>query len=334
MTGKVLHIPQDHDIMTLHDQLEEFKKDISVGLTKTPKQIPSKYFYDERGSELFNAITRHPDYYLTECELEILNTHKNAIAELVNSDAINLIELGPGEGVKSQLLIKQFLQQTTNFTYSPIDISENYLIKLVNQFNLQLPELKTTAIHADYFKGLEWLSTDSKRKNLVLFLGSSIGNFDNDAAHGFLRHLWQSLHDGDNILIGFDLKKDINTLLRAYNDSDGITREFNLNLLQRMNRELGANFNRDAFSHYATYNVNSGAMESYLISLKEQAIDVSVLRRAFVFMPFEPIHVEVSYKYLLPQIERFATDSGFEVMQNYFDSKCNFVDSLWRVYKS
>lgn len=334
MTGRVLHIHGNQDIMTLHDQQEEFKKDILVGLAKSPKQIPSKYFYDEHGSELFNDITRHPDYYLTDCELEILNTNKDAIAHLINSDSINLIELGPGEGVKSQLLIKKFMQLANHFTYCPIDISENYLFKLVNQLNNQLPSLKTMAIHADYFDGLKWLSTDAKRKNLVLFLGSSIGNFDNSAADDFFHHLWLTLHDGDNVLIGFDLRKEIDVLLRAYSDSDGITREFNLNLLQRMNRELGANFDRDVFSHYATYNVNSGAMESYLVSLKAQTIDIPALETTFDFMPFEPIHVEVSYKYLLSQIERFAATAQFKIVQNYFDVKHNFVDSLWRVCKS
>lgn len=328
--SSVIHVPDD-GLTVKQNTKDEFKNDILAGLTLPNKQIQSKYFYDDRGSELFNQITRHPDYYLTRCELDILNRYKQQLSSMISAQAFNLVELGPGEGLKTQILIEQFLKDSLDFTYMPIDISSQYLLSLVRQFKQQLPALKHTPIHADYFKGLEWLSDHSKRRNLVLFLGSSIGNFDWASANAFLSHLHESLHAGDYILIGFDLRKDIGILMRAYNDIDGITRDFNLNLLTRMNRELSANFDETKFSHYATYNVYSGAMESYLISLQDQSIHMDALQKTFHFHAYEAMHVEFSCKYLLSQIEEMATANGFEIVNHFKDTQHYFVDSLWRV---
>lgn len=329
----VIHITDDQDLKTRYQEKNAFKTDIQLGFAKTEKKIQSKYFYDEHGSELFNQITRHPDYYLTQCEIEILNTYKKQISALLGDKPYNVIELGPGEGIKTQILIEQFLRDSLNFTYMPIDISTKYLNTLSKQFNQQLPALKLTPIHSDYFKGLEWLSEHSGRQNLVLFLGSSIGNFDPVLTEEFLHHLWEILHDGDHVLLGFDLRKDINVLMRAYSDQDGITRDFNMNLLQRMNRELHAHFDADKFSHYATYNVYSGAMESYLVSLEQQIVAIDALDRSYSFDAIEPIHVEYSYKYLVSQIEEFARTTGFSIVQHFTDTRNYFIDSLWRVNK-
>ncbi|STX28198.1 Histidine-specific methyltransferase EgtD [Legionella beliardensis] len=318
---------------SLEDSRNTFLADILTGLTSSNKFISSKYFYDEKGSELFNLITRHPDYYLTNCELEILRNYKGELSQLLGQQGFNLIELGPGEGIKSRILIEQFLQDSLEFTYFTIDISRKYLNQIVKKFNHDLPNLKLIALNSDYFKGLRWLNTQSVRKNLLLFLGSSIGNFSPENTQSFLREIWQDLNDGDYFLIGFDLRKDIDILLRAYNDSDGITRKFNYNLLHRLNRELGANFKPELFYHYAPYNVYSGAMESYLISSQEQTIFIKDLDRAFHFNEFEPIHLEFSYKYLLSQISDFAQENGFSIIKNFFDSKKYFVDSLWQVHK-
>jgi dimethylhistidine N-methyltransferase len=240
---------------------------------------------------------------------------------LLGEDEFNLIELGPGEGIKTQLLIEQFLADSLHFNYIPIDISAEYLHKLLNQFNRLITGLTMTPIHSDYFRGLKWINTNAKRRNLVLFLGSSIGNFDPIAVKVFLSHLHDALQDGDYVLLGFDLRKDIDILLRAYNDSAGLTREFNLNLLKRLNRELGANFKLEKFRHYPTYNVYSGAMESYLISLEAQIVAIKALARSFTFEAIEPIHVEYSYKYMLPQIEEFAQLTGFKTIENFTDSR-------------
>ncbi|WP_131780996.1 L-histidine N(alpha)-methyltransferase [Legionella gresilensis] len=307
--------------------------DILNGLTSEKKFISSKYFYDEQGSELFNKITRHPDYYLTNCELEILQNHKAEIADLLNQQSFNLIELGPGEGIKGRILIEQFLQNSLDFTYYAIDISNKYLVQIINQYSQEFPDLKLGALNSDYLKGLQWLKMQSNRKNLLLFLGSSIGNFNYGHTQTFLQEIWSYLKNDDYLLIGFDLRKDIDILLRAYNDKDGITRAFNFNLLHRLNQELGANFDPTLFYHYAPYNVYSGAMESYLISSQKQNVFIKALDKSIHFSEFEPIHLEFSYKYLLPQINEFAKQSNFAIVKNFFDSKNYFVDSLWQVHK-
>lgn len=328
----IITVNDESELESHHDIKSEFIHDVQEGLSKSKKQIQSKYFYDDQGCELFNQITRHPDYYLTQCEIEILNTYKKQLAELITSP-FNLIELGPGEGIKTQILMEAFLKEACCFRYIPIDISKNYLKSFIMQYKQRLPALQITPIHSDFFRGIEWLKKNSISRNLVLFLGSSIGNFDPSDTIHFLQHLSGSLNDGDYVLLGFDLRKDINILLRAYNDNNGITREFNLNMLRRINRELGANFDINKFYHYATYNVYSGAMESYIVSLEQQMIYIAALEKSYAFESIEPIHVEYSHKYTLVQIESFAQASGFEVIQHFIDSKDYFVDALWQVKK-
>ena len=150
---------------------QEFAKDVLNGLSHEKKYLQAKYFYDIKGSELFNQITRHPDYYLTNCELEILDKYKGELSELLNNEGFNLIELGPGEGIKARILIDQFLKDSRDFTYFAIDISRKYLNQIIKQFHNELPNLKLETIHSDFFKGLRWLSSQSKRRNIVLFLG-------------------------------------------------------------------------------------------------------------------------------------------------------------------
>lgn len=319
-----------------HFSVEEdhnhFIEDVRSGLSRSKKHLSSKYFYDTRGSQLFNLITKHPDYYLTQCELEIINHYKEKISKRLKRD-FNLIELGPGEGIKTRLLIDQFLKDGHDFTYFTIDISAKYLSQIVEKYNQELPELPLVALNADYFKGLQWLTKQSTQCNLVLFLGSSIGNFTPRSTNVFLKNIWNDLKDGDYCLIGFDLLKDMQTLLKAYNDSAGLTREFNLNLLTRINRELGGHFNPQHFKHYGVFNVNHGAMESYLVSDREDDIYIDSLKKSFHFNAYEPLHLEYSYKYTLNQITEHAALNGFKVVENYFDEKHFFVDSLWQVVK-
>lgn len=330
---EIIHVQDPHDNKSKQDDLTIFKFDIHQGFEKNNKQILSKYFYDEHGCELFNKITRHPDYYLTKCELEILHQCKKKLSDYIGDKSFNLVELGPGEGIKTQILIDQFIQDNLHFRYTPIDISTKYLNVLSQQFHKKVPGLKLTAIHADYFKGLEWLSEKSEQVNLVLFLGSSIGNFTLSETEEFIRHLHEVLHDGDYVFLGFDLRKNIDILLRAYNDSDNITRDFNLNLLSRINRDLSANFDLNKFNHYATYNVYTGAMESYLISLEKQIVNIEKIGKSFVFDEIEPIHVEYSHKFLISQIEDLAKQNYFQIVEHFTDTKNYFVDTLWRVVK-
>ncbi|MDH3252586.1 MAG: L-histidine N(alpha)-methyltransferase, partial [Ignavibacteria bacterium] len=199
--------------------------------------------------------------------------------------------------------------------------------------NTTFPSLEVTGLVTDYFNGLKWLNNRHPRRNLVMFLGSSIGNFTHSEACVFMRNVWNCLNHDDVVLIGFDLKKDIELLLRAYNDSQGVTREFNLNVLHRINSELGGNFDVTKFRHFGTYDVFSGGMESYLVSLEHQSVFIEKIGRAFSFEAWEPIHTEYSYKYLVSDIEQLAGETGFEIHENLFDERRFFTDSVWRVHK-
>jgi L-histidine N-alpha-methyltransferase len=321
---------QDVQISESH---EAFALDVLIGLSQTPKSLPSKYFYDEEGSKLFQQITELPEYYLTQCESEIFHSKKDEIARLVNGSRFNLVELGAGDGRKTKILLEHFLKAGLDFRYVPIDICEAAVKGLIGGLNKHSPRLPIKGLVADYRDGLKWLSNTNGHRNVVLFLGSSIGNFSYSEAREFLYGLWNALEDGDHLLIGFDLKKDIQLLERAYNDSKDVTARFNLNLLHRINRELGGNFDADQFQHYSTYNALSGAMESYLISRREQVVDIEALNQSFSFEAWEPVHTEYSYKYLESDIASLAEETGFSIVAQLMDSKKYFVDSVWQVSK-
>ncbi len=311
-----------------------FAMDVMEGLSQRPKQIPPVYLYDENGSRLFRQITALEEYYLTKCEHEILTSYKEEISQLLPRQSFNLIELGAGDGRKTVLLIDHFIKRHLEFEYLTLDISPEF----VNGLTLSLeemfsPGLKVTGIVAEYFDGLKWLANKSSSKNLVLFLGSNIGNFDYFGVRKFLRHLWDCLKPEDLVLIGFDLKKDLEVLNRAYNDPGGVTREFNMNLLERINRELGGDFDRGKFLYYSGYDVATGAVESYLLSMERQEVSIRDLNRVFSFEAWEPIHTESSLKYLETEIASLAAEIGFQVQRDFFDSRRYFVDSLWRVIK-
>ncbi len=328
--SQLIHVSPSSKIETLHDGLEVFKNDLQLSLSQVPKCIESKYFYDKTGSHLFNRITKHPDYYLTQAELTILQAIKGNLLDKLKPYRVNLVELGPGEGIKTELLLNFFMQQQLSCTYIPIDISEQYLKKVIKKLEGHGISLPITALHADYLQGLKWLMPNSDVRSLVLFLGSSIGNFHHHQAQDFFMQMRKNLHCDDFVLIGFDLHKDKDILLRAYDDSDRITRAFNLNLLCRINRELNANFDLSKFRHHPRYNEEIGAMESYLESLESQIVDIQSIGQSFQFEAAEMIHVEYSYKYSLQQIQDFAQASGFRIVENYMDPQAYFVDSLWQ----
>jgi L-histidine Nalpha-methyltransferase len=312
---------------------EAFARDVLRGLSRQPKRLSSAWFYDERGSRLFEQITRLDEYYLTGCEREILTTHAPDLAKSVGGDPFRLIEIGAGDGHKTEILLHHFLHEGLAFEYVPIDICERSVVGLVHKLRhtLRTSGLKVRGIVADYSDALSSLARDPEMRSLVLFLGSSIGNFTHHESLDFLRGLHDLLRPGDLLLMGFDLKKDAAILQRAYDDSLGVTREFNLNLLDRINRELGGDFDRWMFRHQAVYNHDEGCMESYLVSRAAQRVSISALGRRFAFHEEEAIHVERSCKYDLPQIESFATESGFGVRRHFFDRRHWFLDSLWGV---
>lgn len=331
----VFEVPRPDDLDGQAHQRESFALDVLMGLSSSPKQLSSKYFYDETGSRLFNQITRLPEYYLTGCEHEILGAHGSELAAVFEGSPFNLVELGPGEGQKTQTLLHSFLSHSLQFRYLPIDISRSALESLAESLGREFPSLAIEGLVADYFTGLKWLSRQKERhRTCVLFLGSNIGNFSHAEARAFLRSLWNALNDDDLVLIGFDLKKDIDTMLNAYNDAQGVTREFNLNLLHRINRELGGDFDIDRFRFFSTYDVFGGSMNSYLVSLTEQTVYVDDIGQKFRFRPWEPIRTEYSYKYLESDIKNLAAETGFRVEMQLYDAKRFFADSLWRVVKA
>lgn len=330
-TYKILH---ENDYADSFNESDAFALDVLVGLSSPRKKLSSKYFYDKTGSELFNRITELPEYYPTDCELEIIHRNSGTIARYVDYDQpFNLVELGAGFSRKTTALLNHFIDQRLDFQYVPIDISQAAMQSLIESLSRQFPDLEAHGLVTDYFNGLKWLNNRFKRKNLVLFMGSSIGNFTHAENCVLLRNLWNCLSHDDVLLIGFDLKKDIDMLLRAYNDSQGVTREFNLNLLHRINRELGGTFDVSKWRHFGTYDVFSGAMESYLVSLEKQSAFIEKIGRWFEFDAWEPIHTEYSYKYLVSDIEQLAGETGFEIYEHLFDSNHYFADSVWRVCK-
>jgi dimethylhistidine N-methyltransferase len=310
---------------------QQFAQDVLEGLKASPKRLPSKYFYNKEGDALFQAIMNLPEYYLTRAEYEALETNREALLNKFSNagtQPFNLIEFGAGDGFKTKVLLKHFQEKQADFQYMPIDISANVLEQLAASLKEELPTLAVKPICNDYFKALEELKQeDNGRRNVVLFLGSNIGNFAENGAIDFLTQLGNGLRPGDLLLIGFDRKKNPEQILAAYNDAAGVTRAFNMNLLTRINEELGANFITDQFQHYPTYDPLTGQARSYLVSRKEQTVEL--LDEHISFYQWEPIHMEISRKYSLDEVKEYANRSGFTVQENYMDCKQYFTDSLW-----
>ena len=311
----------------------DFAADVDAGLSRPQKTISSKYLYDAEGDKLFQRIMELPEYYLTRCEYEILRDNRDRILALIGDGPVNLVELGAGDGKKTFLLLEHFLEKGLEFRYVPIDISESAICGLVDNCCGCYSEMNVEGLVAEYFDGLRWLANQNHRRNFVPFLGSNIGNFTQAETELFLRGLGDALNDGDLVLIGFDLKKDVSRIKDAYDDAQGVTAQFNLNLLHRINRELGADFDVDRFAHYCTYNEHMGAVESYLISTKKQDVCIDSLGKTYCFEEKEPLHVEYSHKFSEEDIARLAARAGFEIVAQYYDTERLFVDSVWRVIK-
>ncbi|MCD0465934.1 L-histidine N(alpha)-methyltransferase [Flavobacterium sp. ENC] len=322
-TTKSTHIP------TQDNPTDQFRSDVLQGLQSTPKKLHSKYFYDKKGDALFQQIMAMPEYYLTNCEMDIFQNKTSALAGIIlqTDEAFDLIELGAGDGTKSAFLLKYLLDQKADFNYMPIDISANILSVLQDKLKSDLPELNITCLEGEYFKMLEKAAALSSKRKVVLFLGSNIGNMEKDEALSFCRGLNSYLSPGDIVLMGFDLKKNPQVILDAYNDKAGITAAFNLNLLTRINSELNADFNVEKFEHYQTYDPLSGACRSYLISLENQRVNVD--GQSVNFEKDELIAMELSQKYSLKESEELANSSGFETINHIMDSKAWFTDVAW-----
>lgn len=308
-----------------------FAMEIKEGLENFPKTLPSKYFYDKRGDELFQEIMNLDEYYLTKSEHEIFETQKQDIlAQFYKDNApFKMIELGAGDGFKTKVLLNHFVENAVDFAYSPIDISANVLTQLSEDLSVNIPGLKVEVIQGDYFEALKKLNKNHNCREVVLFLGSNIGNFENTEALEFLRELSNNLSIGDGLFIGFDLMKDPDIILKAYNDKKGITSAFNMNLLTRINNELGANFDLNTFRHVPTYNPITGETKSHLVSMIDQRVFIEELANEYHFNAWEAIHTEVSQKYSFKMIQEFAENSGFKLIQNFTDAQENYVNSYW-----
>lgn len=311
--------------------LGSFAQDVLLGLSAEPKSLPSKYFYDAKGDKLFQQIMAMPEYYLTRKEFEILEHQHAKILKTILSfeKPFNLVELGAGDGLKTKILLRFLTKLGVPFEYFPIDFSGSVLLELKESLASEFPDLKVTTIEDTYRGSLLKRSWDNGNPSLILFLGGNIGNFPMEEAYDVLDHLRLGTEKGDEVLLGFDLKKNPQMILDAYHDQGGVTREFNLNLLRRMNRELGANFDIDSFVHWPSYNPVDGECRSHLVSLREQKVFFEALDQSFKFEAFEPIFTEISKKYSLSEIAKLAKRSGFKSKAIFTDTEQFFADVLW-----
>ncbi|PZD76693.1 L-histidine N(alpha)-methyltransferase [Mesonia sp. K7] len=306
-----------------------FAKDVIDGLTAAEKHLSSKYFYDDNGSRIFQEIMNMPEYYLTDSEFEILSLQAKQITEaLAFNRPFNIIELGAGDGFKTFKLLEYLTKSSIQFNYIPIDISQEAMDILVEKLKRKLPGIMIEPKVGDYFEILQQ-NNDSQWPSLLLFLGSNIGNYLKEDALELLRLFNQNMKTDDKLLIGIDLRKNPRTIQNAYDDPHGITKRFNMNLLIRMNRELGADFQLDDFDFYCHYNPDDGKVKSYIVSLKEQIVTFKKLNKGIRFQQNELIWTEISKKYSLSEIETMAQKTGFQVKENFKDCKHYFVDSLW-----
>ena len=293
----------------------DFLADVIAGLSHKPRTLPCKYFYDARGAQLFQKICELPEYYITRTEIDILERHGAEIASALGPD-IELIGLGTGAGTKTRILIKALHKPAV---YMPVDISEKQLYESAALFRQIFPDLEVLPVCADY---LQPVVLPTPRRNfsnkVVYFPGSTLGNFEPDEAADFLRRIARLCGDGGGLLIGVDLQKDSSVIEAAYNDTQGVTAEFNLNLLVRANREIGADFDLKQWRHRAIYNSSEGRIEMYLISEKSHVVHIN--GHEFSFRAGEKILTEYSYKHTPQSFSKLASDAGFEFQQMWTDA--------------
>jgi dimethylhistidine N-methyltransferase len=295
--------------------------------------LSSKYFYNEKGDKLFQAIMASQEYYLTRAELEIFENEKEQISGIFRGDdskPFELIELGAGDGSKTKVLLEYLYKAQEDFTYMPIDISGHVVSLLEKTMRQSMPDLSIKGITGDYFEILNDLKSEEGTRKIILFLGSNIGNFKRDAAITFLKQVRNTLEPNDLMMIGFDLIKDPEVILAAYNDKQGFTREFNLNLLDRINEELGANFERSKFIHYPLYDPVLQQARSYIICTKACDVHLEATGKTYHFDTWEYVHTEISQKFSFDDIESLASASGFDHETFLLDCKHHYTDAIWK----
>ena len=307
----------------------QFLDSVKEGLSQSEKCLSSRYFYDDRGSELFAQIMELPEYYLTRSEMQIFTEQSNLICRSldIKADRLEVVELGAGDGSKTQHFLKQLLKSDAQITYRPIDISSGALNSLKHKMHTALPDLSIQILCGDYFEKLEQLQETVQQK-LVLFIGSNLGNLDDTQAQAFIQRLSDTLNPGDYLLLGLDMIKSDSVVLPAYSDAAGITAEFNLNLLRRINRELDADFDLGNFKHVAEYQESNGYAKSYLQSLKLQTVTLGSSGDRFIFVEGEKIHTEISRKYSDELLAELIQGCQLTLEQKFTDSKGYFADYL------
>lgn len=311
--------------------MNQFLADVLKGLQSSPKYLKSKYFYNKKGDELFRNIMDSEDYYLTKCESEIFEEQTENIVDLITTRHSNfdVVELGAGDATKSIYLLEEMLERKTINTYFPVDISDNIISILKKNLPERLPGLQLHGLHGEYLKMLKKAKDISDNIKIVLFLGSNIGNIPAKKVTAFCKLLRKQLNPGDLLLIGFDLKKDPHVIRAAYNDRDGYTKKFNLNLLSRINEELKANFDVGRFDHYPMYDPSTGAAKSFLVSTADQQVSIGD-DAVISFAKNETIFMEISQKYTVEQTDEVAVHSGFIPIGHFFDERKWFADVIWK----
>ena len=308
--------------------MTDFLRDVLDGLSQVPKRLPSRYFYDDKGSALFQEIMQLDEYYLPACELEILQEQAEAIGASVAREGLQILELGAGDGTKTLHLLHALLANQQGITYRPMDISSYALEENRYLMQKEFPSLQILPSAGDYFQTLPDLCK-SKGPKLILFMGSNLGNFPGKKAEQFLAWISGLIDPGDGLLLGLDLKKDPHIILKAYDDPKGVTAQFNLNLLTRINRELGADFDLNHWLHWPIYDPIDGAAKSYLLSTCHQRVHFPS-GLSFSFEPFEAIFMEVSQKFSRNDVENLALMADMEVKRHFLDEKAYYMVSLLR----
>ena len=299
-----------------------FVEELSLSLNQKHKSIHPKFFYDKKGSKLFEDICKLPEYYLTRTEVSILTQLQDKLPAYMNEE-FRLVELGSGSSYKTRILISILGNMYKQIEYFPIDISK-ILKESATTLLDDYKNLHITGVIDNYESGLDFVKNYDSKKNLIVFLGSSFGNFDYEPGLRFLDKINSSMKDDDLFLIGLDLVKDRDVLEHAYNDSHGITAQFNLNVLSRINSELDSNFNVDKFAHHAVYNQDKNRVEIYLRSLENQTVDIIKAGIALKIKQNELIHTENSHKYTIPKIKEIFSRTGFRIRDMWFDEKQYF----------
>ena len=304
---------------------------VREGLASSPKKLPPWLFYDEEGSRLFEQITELPEYYLTRTERAILSADAGAIvARAAAGEKLRIAELGAGSAEKTRLLLAAAVRRQGPVVYEPVDVSASALMAAQERLEHELPDVIVEPSVLDYTCGLTLDTPSPNERRLVLYIGSSIGNFEPEESARLLRHIRSALRPGDALLLGVDLVKNPDPLLAAYDDADGVTAAFNKNLLVRLNRELDADFDVTAFTHRAVWNAVHSRMEMHLVSRRAQTVDLPALDTMVDFAPGESIHTENSYKYQPGQVEALLATTGFTPNMTWTDRRGWFAVCLAR----